>query len=116
MRAALLISLLQTPHRFRTKRQLWTYTGLGIETHSSAERRYVNGELQRSKKQISIRGLPPAALNALQAIPTSTDYYFWSGESTKKACVGNYQRAFEELYKLAEIQNGHAHRWGHLRC
>jgi hypothetical protein len=30
---------------------------LGIETHGSAEYRYVEGELQRSKKPISIRGL-----------------------------------------------------------
>ena len=57
IRAALIIAILQTPHRFRTKRQLWTYSGFGIETHSSAEHRYVQGELQRSKKQISIRGL-----------------------------------------------------------
>ena len=48
---------MQTPHRFRTKRQLWSYSGLGIETHSSSENRYVDGELQRSKKQISTRGL-----------------------------------------------------------
>jgi transposase len=57
IRAALIIAILQTPHRFRTKRQLWTYSGFGIETHSSAEHRYVEGKLQRSKKQISIRGL-----------------------------------------------------------
>ena len=37
IRAALLIALMQTPHRFRTKRQLWSYSGFGIETHSSAE-------------------------------------------------------------------------------
>jgi transposase len=57
IRAALLIALIQTPHRFRTKRQLWTYSGLGIETHSSAEYRYVDGQLQRSKKQVLLRGL-----------------------------------------------------------
>ena len=57
IRAAVLIAILQTPHRFRAKRQLWTYSGLGIETHSSADHRYVEGQLQRSKKQISIRGL-----------------------------------------------------------
>src|SRR6266852_2423877 len=57
IRAALLIALLQTPYRFRTKRQLWSYSGLGIQTHSSAEHRYVEGELQRSKKPVSIRGL-----------------------------------------------------------
>jgi transposase len=57
IRAALLIALLQTPHRFRTKRQLWSYGGLGIETHSSADHRYVEGQLQRSKRQVSLRGL-----------------------------------------------------------
>jgi transposase len=57
IRAALLVASLQTPHRFRTKRQLWTYIGFGIETHSSADHRYVDGKLQRSKKQIAIRGL-----------------------------------------------------------
>ena len=28
IRAALILAILQTPHRFRTKRQLWTYSGL----------------------------------------------------------------------------------------
>jgi transposase len=57
IRTALIIAILQTPHRFRTKRQLWTYSGFGVETHGSAEHRYVEGELQRSKKPVSIRGL-----------------------------------------------------------
>jgi transposase len=57
IRAALLIAILQTPHRFRTKRQLWAYGGLGIETHSSADHRYVEGQLRPSKRQVSLRGL-----------------------------------------------------------
>ena len=57
IRSAELLGILQTPHRFRTKRQLWTYSGFGIETHSSADHRSVGGQLQRAKKQISIRGL-----------------------------------------------------------
>jgi transposase len=57
IRAARLIALMQTPHRFRSKRQLWTYSGLGIETHDSAQYCYVNGQLQRSKKPQQIRGL-----------------------------------------------------------
>src|ERR1022692_3520956 len=32
IRAALLIALMQTPHRFRTKRQLWAYCGLALKT------------------------------------------------------------------------------------
>ena len=57
MRAAQLIALVQTPHRFRTKRQLWTYSGLGLETHDSAQYRCVEGQLQRSKKPQQLRGL-----------------------------------------------------------
>jgi len=57
IRSALLVALLQTPNRFRTKRQLWAYSGLALETRTSADHRYVQGQLQRSKKQISIRGL-----------------------------------------------------------
>jgi transposase len=57
IRAALLIALMQTPHRFRTKRQLWTYSGLGLETHDSAQYCVVEGQLQRSKKPVTLRGL-----------------------------------------------------------
>jgi hypothetical protein len=57
IRAAVLLGILQTPHRFRTKRQLWTYSGFGIETQSSADHRRVGRQLQRAKKQLSIRGL-----------------------------------------------------------
>ncbi|HVR27466.1 MAG TPA: transposase [Candidatus Polarisedimenticolia bacterium] len=57
MRAALLIALIQTPHRFRTKRQLWTYSGLAINTRDSAQHCYVGGQLQRSKKPQQVRGL-----------------------------------------------------------
>ena len=57
IRAALLVALIQTPHRFRTKRQLWAYSGLALETRISAEYRYLEGQLQRSKKVLAIRGL-----------------------------------------------------------
>ncbi len=57
IRAAVLIGILQTPHRFRTKRPLWKYSGFAIETRSSADHRLVDGQLQRSQKQISVRGL-----------------------------------------------------------
>src|ERR1700721_2325183 len=57
IRAALLLALIQTPQRFRTKRQLWTYSGLAINTRDSAQHRYVGGQLQRSKKPQQVRGL-----------------------------------------------------------
>jgi transposase len=57
IRCALAVALIQTPHRFRTKRQLWAYSGLALETRISGEHCVVNGQLRRSKKKISIRGL-----------------------------------------------------------
>jgi transposase len=57
IRAAVLLGILQTPHRFRAKRQLWTYSGVGIETSSSADHHVVEGQLERKKKQVGIRGL-----------------------------------------------------------
>ena len=56
IRAAVLLGILQTPQRFRTKRQLWTYGGVGIETSSSADHQVVKGQLER-KKKVEIRGL-----------------------------------------------------------
>ena len=57
IRCALAVALIQTPHRFRSKRQLWTYSGLGLETRDSGEYHYVKGQPQRRKKQATIRGL-----------------------------------------------------------
>jgi transposase len=57
IRAALLLALLQTPHRFRTKRQLWAYSGLALKTSVSVEYRFVEGQIKRSKKLLAIRGL-----------------------------------------------------------
>jgi hypothetical protein len=35
IRAALLVALLRTPPRFRTKGQLWAYSGFAVQTHES---------------------------------------------------------------------------------
>ncbi len=48
---------MQTPHRFRGKRQLWGYAGLALVTRSSADYRVVNGQLERSRKAVFIVGL-----------------------------------------------------------
>jgi transposase len=57
IRSALLVALLQTPHRFRTKRQLWAYSGFAVETHDSGEYRSVRGKLQRNRERMTVRGL-----------------------------------------------------------
>ena len=57
LRAAVLIGRVQTPHRFRTKRQFWTYCGLALETRDSAEYRVIEGQLERKKRPAQVRGL-----------------------------------------------------------
>ena len=57
IRAAMLIALMQTPNRFRTKRQLWAYCGLALRTYTSGEYRFVSGQLKRSKKVLAVCGL-----------------------------------------------------------
>jgi transposase len=55
IRSVLAVALIQTPPRFRSKRQLWTYSGAGLETRDSGEYHYVRGPVRRRKKQATIR-------------------------------------------------------------
>lgn len=57
IRAAVLAARVQTPHRFRSKRQFWAYCGLGLETRSSADYQPIEGQLKRSRNKVLIRGL-----------------------------------------------------------
>ena len=57
IRAAVLVARVQTPHRFRSKRQFWGYCGLALETRSSADHQQVEGQMKRSRKKVLIRGL-----------------------------------------------------------
>ncbi len=54
---AQLIAIVSTPHRFRSKRQFWTYVGLAVVTVSSADHEVVNGVLRRSRRARATRGL-----------------------------------------------------------
>lgn len=54
---AQLIAVVGTPHRFRTKRQFWTYVGLAVVTRSSADHEVVDGVFKRSRRALATRGL-----------------------------------------------------------
>jgi transposase len=90
IRAALLIALIQTPWRFRTKRQLWAYSGLAIETHSSAEYRYAEGQLRRSQKLIMLRGLNENHNHDLKNI-------FKAAATKASSCAGPFHDFYELL-------------------
>jgi transposase len=90
LRAAQLVALMQTPHRFRSKRQLWTYSGLAVETHDSAQYRYVDGQLQRSKKPQQVRGLNQNHNHAMKEI-------FKSAALSAAVRVGPFQDFYQGL-------------------
>jgi transposase len=56
-RRAAFYQQLDAPLRSRTRRQLWTYCGLGVVTSSSADHELENGQLRRRKKRAETRGL-----------------------------------------------------------
>ena len=57
VRVALILAIMRTPLRFRTKRNLWPYAGLAVVKRSSADQEFKNGKLQRSRKAPITRGL-----------------------------------------------------------
>jgi transposase len=68
IRAARLLPIVVTPHRFRTKRQFWSYCGLGIVMRSSADwLRDTSGTWQRTQMQ-QTRGLNLTHNHQLKAI------------------------------------------------
>ena len=85
-----LIALMQTPHGFRSKRQLWTYSGLGITTHDSAQYCYVEGELRRSKKPQQLRGLNQNHNHEMKEI-------FKSAATSASRCAGPLRDFYEAL-------------------
>jgi len=102
VRVALLLAIIATPFRFRTKRQLWPYIGLAVVTRSSADQEFLDGKLRRRRRAPLTRGLNrnhnptlknvfKGAANAAAAKPGPLkDFY--------DACVGRGVR--EELAKV----------------
>ena len=57
IRAAFIVATVDTPHRFRTKRQFWSYVGLAVVTHMSSEYEMKLGKVVRRRKPVATRGL-----------------------------------------------------------
>jgi len=80
VRGSQIVAQVVTPHRFRTKRQFWSYCGLGIVMRSSSDWKQSQGEWQRRStrqtrglnKQCN-RSLKNAFKGAVQSIITMRD-------------------------------------------
>ena len=57
VRVALILAIMRTPWRFRTKRNLWAYCGLAVVTHSSSDFAMVDGQAVRRRRAPMTRGL-----------------------------------------------------------
>jgi transposase len=57
VRVSQLLAIIATPHRFRTKRNLWPYAGLAVVTRTSAESEFRDGQLRRRGRAPQTRGL-----------------------------------------------------------
>ena len=87
LRVALLMAAMQTPHRFRTRRKLWGYAGLGLVQEGSSEYGWAEGRAVRRPRALQLRGLnrnhrpglkaifKSAALAAIRQPGPFKDYY-----------------------------------------
>jgi len=57
VRVSLLLATIGNPWRFRTKRQLWAYSGLAVVTWSSADHTFASGQAVRRARAPLTRGL-----------------------------------------------------------
>lgn len=54
--------------------------------------------------------LPPHVGKMLEALP---DRFFWNGGGTLKSAMTVWDRSLRTLFKLAKVEDGHAHRFRH---
>jgi len=88
IRAAVILGVAATPHRFRTKRQFWGYCGLAVVTATSAEYELLNGRVCRSKKRPLVRGLNNNYNRALKGVFKS---------AAKTVAAGEWKSRFEAM-------------------
>jgi len=95
---------------------LMRHTGLRIGDACTLSRHRINHgrlELYTAKSGTKVH-LPvnPIALTALAKIPHKSEFYFWSGKSTRKTCINIWEDTFRSMFKRAGI-TGHSHQLRH---
>jgi transposase len=88
VRVALILAFVMTPHRFRAKRQFWTYTGFSVIERGSAEYEIINGKVNRSKRKPLLRGLNQNYNHVLKDV--------FKGAALTAAYRGPFKKMFEE--------------------
>lgn len=84
LRVAQIIASVGSPHRFRTKRQFWTYCGLSVVTRSSSDYEVVESSLRRKPQSTQTRGLNREYNRRLKRVFKSAALEALKQESVKK--------------------------------
>lgn len=91
IRAAQIATVVVAPHRFRTKRQFWSYCGLGIVTRSSADwTKDANGSWKRSRVALT-RGLNRHRNALLKAV------FKGAAHTVVTRCDSPFMQAYQRL-------------------
>jgi transposase len=88
---AQLLAVVGTPHRFRSKRQFWTYVGLAVVTRSTSDQEVVNGVLRRKRRPVATRGLNRNHNHLLKRV--------FKTAATSACHSGPFQAAYEARVK-----------------
>jgi integrase len=106
-------------HRLRALVLLLVNSGLRIRDAVTLSRERIDDKgnlfLHTAKTGVPVKlPLPSTVVEALSGVVgTSSQYFFWTGESKPKSAVGDWQRSLRKLFRLASIPNGHPHRFRH---
>ncbi|HEV2196056.1 MAG TPA: tyrosine-type recombinase/integrase [Candidatus Acidoferrum sp.] len=101
--------------RLRALVLLLRYSGLRIRDAATLSRNRIQRDklfLYTAKTGTPVYcPLPPFVMEALNAIPERTAYFFWTGNSTPKTAASVWQESLKRLFILAGVPDGHAHRF-----
>jgi site-specific recombinase XerD len=95
---------------------LLRYSGMRIGDSATCPIDRLSGDrlflyTQKTGVPVNVK-LPAFVVEALNTMPkVSSLYFFWSGEGKKETAAGNWRRSLRKLFTLAEIKNGHPHRF-----
>jgi integrase/recombinase XerD len=95
---------------------LMRYSGLRIGDAVLLKReRIVNGRIflrtQKTGTPVYLP-LPPVVLSALTEVEqVHQEYFFWTGTGKTKSALSVWDRTLRRLFEIAEIKNGHSHRF-----
>ncbi len=95
---------------------LMRYSGMRIGDTATCSTDRVTGNklfLYTHKTNVPVYcKLPDIVAQALESMPKVCDrYFFWTGEGKAETAAGNCRRSLRGLFKLADIERGHPHRF-----